>query len=324
VFALAAWLGLTSPAVAVPSFARQTGQECPACHVSWPELTPYGRYFKLTGYTIGKTALSAEGWNYIPLAAMLQGSVSSIKNNFTTDPNTGEVTTVMNRQNSAVFCCASLFVATKANDYIGAFIQMTYNNLATSADGTLGGHGNIDNTDIRAAYKYAPVDAAEPEWILGLTLNNNPTVQDPWNSTPAWGIPIPHRRWRRLPAPTRSSTAGSRSRLRDWAPMRTGKRRSTGSSRTTALPNVAGNVLRAGLPYDVSGGVLAITNFNPYWRLAYTHDWGANSIMLGAYGLTVNNYPDNLNTTTPTDRYSDIAIDGQYQYITDQHTFTAR
>ena len=32
-------------AQAVPSFARQTGQECPACHVSWPELTPYGRLF---------------------------------------------------------------------------------------------------------------------------------------------------------------------------------------------------------------------------------------------------------------------------------------
>ena len=35
----------------MPAFARQTGQECIACHVSFPELTPYGRYFKLTGYT---------------------------------------------------------------------------------------------------------------------------------------------------------------------------------------------------------------------------------------------------------------------------------
>jgi hypothetical protein len=52
--------GMAGPAEAVPSFARQTGQECPACHVSWPELTPYGRYFKLTGYTIGKSAITAE------------------------------------------------------------------------------------------------------------------------------------------------------------------------------------------------------------------------------------------------------------------------
>src|SRR5438552_196404 len=45
---------------AVPSFARQSGQECPACHVSWPELTPYGRFFKATGYTIGRTFWSTE------------------------------------------------------------------------------------------------------------------------------------------------------------------------------------------------------------------------------------------------------------------------
>ncbi|MEO7007589.1 MAG: hypothetical protein ABI156_00440, partial [Caldimonas sp.] len=37
---------------AVPAFARQTGQNCVACHVSFPELTPYGRWFKLSGYTI--------------------------------------------------------------------------------------------------------------------------------------------------------------------------------------------------------------------------------------------------------------------------------
>jgi hypothetical protein len=44
--------GSVPSARAVPAFARQTGQRCIACHVSFPELTPYGRYFKLTGYTI--------------------------------------------------------------------------------------------------------------------------------------------------------------------------------------------------------------------------------------------------------------------------------
>jgi hypothetical protein len=35
-------------AEALPSYARQTGQECAACHNGFPELTPYGRLFKLT------------------------------------------------------------------------------------------------------------------------------------------------------------------------------------------------------------------------------------------------------------------------------------
>ncbi|MGD0643005.1 MAG: hypothetical protein ABSC22_19870, partial [Roseiarcus sp.] len=39
------------PASAVPSFARQTGQPCANCHTAFPELTPFGRRFKLSGYT---------------------------------------------------------------------------------------------------------------------------------------------------------------------------------------------------------------------------------------------------------------------------------
>ena len=41
-----------SNALAVPSFARQTGLPCQACHTTFPELTPFGRTFKLNGYTL--------------------------------------------------------------------------------------------------------------------------------------------------------------------------------------------------------------------------------------------------------------------------------
>ncbi len=40
---------------AVPSFARQTGYYCSTCHTVQPELTPFGRQFKLNGYTQGGT-----------------------------------------------------------------------------------------------------------------------------------------------------------------------------------------------------------------------------------------------------------------------------
>ena len=137
--ALMLMLATVDSAMAVPSFARQTGQECIACHVSFPELTPYGRYFKLTGYTIGKPAfLSSEGVNYVPLAVMAQASVTNTKNNHATDPDTGETTTVNQRNNGAVFSAASVFLAAKVNDYVGGFIQWCYDNLATKADGTLG------------------------------------------------------------------------------------------------------------------------------------------------------------------------------------------
>src|SRR5512138_592035 len=48
------WLiGFAQPAKALPSFARQTGQPCGTCHTDFPALTPFGRRFKLLGYTTG-------------------------------------------------------------------------------------------------------------------------------------------------------------------------------------------------------------------------------------------------------------------------------
>jgi hypothetical protein len=55
---------------AVPSFARQTGMSCDVCHTAFPELTPFGRHFKLTGYSMSQ---SEKPYQFPPpLAGMLQ------------------------------------------------------------------------------------------------------------------------------------------------------------------------------------------------------------------------------------------------------------
>src|SRR5271156_3828579 len=46
-------IGLAPPAQALPSYARQTGQPCGTCHTDFAGLTPYGRLFKIGGYTAG-------------------------------------------------------------------------------------------------------------------------------------------------------------------------------------------------------------------------------------------------------------------------------
>ncbi len=324
--ALALAIGGASPARAVPSFARQTGQECPACHVSWPELTPYGRFFKATGYTIGKTFWSTDkpGINYLPVAVMGQASISSVKNNNAVDPDTGDTTPVMPRQNLPVFSGGSVFLATKLNDYMGIFYQWTYDNLAYSDDGIRKGHSSIDNTDLRAAYKYAPVNAEIPDWIVGLTLNNNPTMSDLWNSTPAWGFPFTASPLAPTPAAATMIDGGLAQQVAGLGAYAWWKKTVYAEIADYRTANVMANALRRGLPYNDPGGVFAVTRNNPYWRVAYAHDWDVNSIMVGAYGLVANVYPDNLNTTTPTDRYNDVAVDAQYQYITDVHTMTAQ
>ncbi|VWB96865.1 cytochrome c [Burkholderia lata] len=68
----AAVLSFSSKAMAIPAFARQTGLACVACHVSFPELTPFGRFFKLTAYTLSNK------WT-IPLAGMVQISQTNTR-----------------------------------------------------------------------------------------------------------------------------------------------------------------------------------------------------------------------------------------------------
>src|ERR1700737_659725 len=72
----------SSAASAVPSFARQTGMACAACHTVFPELTPFGREFKLNGYVIDNikqiTGISADNRQTLalnsipPLSVMLE------------------------------------------------------------------------------------------------------------------------------------------------------------------------------------------------------------------------------------------------------------
>ena len=159
---------------------------------------------------------------------------------------------------------------------------------------------------------------------MGATLNNNPTVQDPWNSTPAWGYPYASSPLAQTPAAATiidGSLAQQVAGLGVYALWQKTLYVEVANYRTA---NVMGNIFRAGQPYNTPGGVMVLDNFNPYWRVAYTKDWGVQSVMLGTYGMIANVYPDNLNTTTPTDRYQDVAVDAQYQYITDVHTFTAQ
>ena len=72
----------------------------------------------------------------------------------------------------------SLFYGGKIADNLGAFAQGTYDNAPDTI--------HWDNTDIRYA---KPTELLGREAVFGVSLNNNPTVNDVWNSTPAWGYP---------------------------------------------------------------------------------------------------------------------------------------
>src|SRR3979490_2772128 len=162
-------MALPGIASAVPSFARQTGMPCSQCHTLsfGPALTAYGRQFKLNGYTFG------EGEHPMPLALMVQGGFSR-----SDAPQPDVAAPHFSNNNNLSVDQVSLFVATRITDQIGMFSQSTYSGV--------GRHFSWDNTDIRYA---RPLSLFGTDAVVGISVNNNPTVQDLWNSTPAWGYP---------------------------------------------------------------------------------------------------------------------------------------
>ncbi len=188
-------------ASAIPSYARQTGFPCKSCHYMPPELTPLGRAFKLNGYTMtGKPTVTSPGkgntsglniLESFPLAVLFDTSFTSLKSPEQVPQSGGG--TVSSQNGSFEFPQqASLFLAGAWATHVGSFVQVTYTSQ--------GDHFSWDNSDIRYANA---THLFKKDLAYGITLNNNPTMEDLWNSTPAWGFPWVGSDW----APTPNAAA---------------------------------------------------------------------------------------------------------------------
>ena len=304
-------LGLSNESMAVPSFARQTGQNCVACHAggNFPELTSYGRLFKLTGYTLGERT--------IPLAAMAVVTDSMVKN--TSDPNGDYNADFPPKHSNLILNTGSIFLAGKVTDNIGAFMQFTMNRyVGPGGDGKFKSVFGSDNADIRYSDRF--IDTNQ-DFIFGVSVNNNPSVQDVWNSAPAWGFDVVPQSnpMAGLQAPVLSGSlaqqvAGFGGYIY-WNKMIYAEI----SAYRTAVNSLSFLSYNSGVnttPNLLSGNA-------PYWRLAYTKDWGANSLMVGTMGMIANQHDDATNQSSSTSKYKDIGLDAQYQYNLDPHTLTA-
>ena len=151
------------PASAVPSFARQTGQPCAACHTAFPELTPFGRRFKLSGYTLqgGDSKLP-------PIAAMIMPGFTHTQAPY--DP--GSQPAGLKTNDNLVVQQVTGLLAGQIYGNLGSFIQVSGNPVT--------GQTWFDASDVRYVdtFKLFGADA-----YFGVTVNNTPTVQDAWNTT---------------------------------------------------------------------------------------------------------------------------------------------
>ena len=184
----------TPPAHALPSFARQTGQPCGTCHTDYAGLTPYGRRFKIEGYTAGggpyrptlfpSSDDTHDQKHWVPPISMM--TIVGLTN---TQAPLPPPTAPYNANNNVVVSPISFFWGGAITDHIGAFAQLTYNAPPPGGFGTdpFAAHTwTWDNTDVRYANstRFGSLSVT-----YGITANNGPTVQDPWNTTPAWSFP---------------------------------------------------------------------------------------------------------------------------------------
>lgn len=121
---------------ALASFARQTGLTCSACHLSFPELTPTGRDFKLNAFTTtaedkviteeGNAKTSALSiLDDLPLSVNVQASMT-----YTNKSQT-------NSQNPSVEFPQqiNLLLAGQITPHFGTFLQLTYLESTDSLNG---------------------------------------------------------------------------------------------------------------------------------------------------------------------------------------------
>ena len=305
----ASWPGAAS---AVPAFNRQTGQNCVACHAggNYPDLTPYGRLFKMTGYTIGSRSL--------PLAVMAVGSYNKTRDTGSPDPAFDPAANFP-KDGQLIFQTASLFLAGKVTDNIGGFAQFTYNNYdhQSATDSHWVGHTASDNFDLRYVDRFIRPGS---DLIVGASLNNNPTVTDPWNSAPAWGFNVvPGSSGPAVTPLIAGGLAQSVAGFGAYAYWNKSLYAEVGTYRTA---DGFWSFLSQGLNAERGDMVFVKGESNPYWRVALTHEWGPHSAMIGALGLNAKVYPDPTDPSGPTNDFHDAGIDGQYQYILDPHALT--
>jgi len=162
----------------------------------------------------------------------------------------------------------------------------------------------LDNVDVRFA---GTAKLAGQQGIWGVSVNNNPTVQDPFNTLPAW----------RFPFTSSDYTPGP-----GHAPLLDGQLggQVLGATAYTLLDN--GLYAEAGAYHALSEGFLEkvhvdasshVSGAAPYWRLAYTKEQQGRWFSAGVFGMSagVNAY----GTGGPTDKSTDVGVDGHYQIL---------
>jgi hypothetical protein len=302
--ALITALAAPTPASAVPAFAQQTGLRCQACHIGGlgPQLTAFGRSFKMGGYTQRVSDAFT-----LPVSAMAVASFVNTAKDQAAPPADHYGT-----NNNVTLDEASIFLAGGIGDHFGAFSQFTYDGVGRAF--------GWDNLDVRAVDH---VTMGGSDVLVGLTLNNNPAIEDPFNTLPAWGFPYTNSDLAPGPAAATIFDGGYEQAVLGTTAY---------AQFENGLYTEAGFYFTPGMHFlsavGADSGAGEIDGVAPYVRVAWQKDLEGNSnVEVGAFGFFPSFYPGDDRSTGRTDDYSDYGLDASYQLMGDEtnvYTINAR
>ncbi|MDR3438816.1 hypothetical protein [Telmatospirillum sp.] len=142
-----------------------------------------------------------------------------------------------------------------------------------------------------------------------MTVNNNPSVQDVWQTTPGWWFPYLASGLAPAPGINPQLLGAQAQKVAGlgvyalWKDLLY-----TEFSAYHSLSPTSQRTL------GVTGSQNAdyLKGLNPYWRVALQHDYGEHYVALGTYGMVFNRYPGN-DRSQSADRLTDFAVDATYQ-----------
>jgi hypothetical protein len=290
-------LAFHRPAAAVPAFAEQTGRNCAACHVGGfgPQLTQFGREFKLGGYTLRLHPS-------IPVSAMAVASYVHTQK-AQEEPPTDDA----KRNNNASFDEGSIFLAGGIGSHLGGFAQVTYSGPDEA--------WAWDNLDLRAV---GTGKIGGKDLVYGLSVNNNPTIQDAWNTLPGWGYPYTDSDYAPSPdvAPLADGGLGQAVLgLTGYAWIDSKFYLEAGGYSTASR----GTLRFLGADPDDPGKIHGIA---PYGRAAFQTDLGGGTFEVGAFALKAALFPGRDRSSGFTDRYTDVGLDASWIKTLGKNTLT--
>jgi len=281
-----------------PTFARQTRLSCAVCHLGgFPQLSRFGRLFKLNGYTMSNLAGVPEqtdstnrptmALSSIPgLSTMAIASATSLAKAL---PGTADTRAEFPQQFSLLF-------GGEISRHLGALAELSY----TDVTGKL----SVDNTDVRFA-NHASLRGRD--LLYGVSLHNNPTVQDVWNTAPAWKYPFTSPTLAPHPAASTMLDGGLAQSV-----LGLGAYGWFDNMLYAEFTTYASAPQGTALIDSTSRGIRSVA---PYWRVALQNRHGPVYLMVGTYGM-VADFDRGAGSSVSGDawdRYTDVGGDAQVE-----------